>query len=143
MVDFTRPIFSARRCGLLAAIAPKIDGAAHDARSIRAALDAALDPTDEAQGELAANLKATTDSVHARLQTFASACSTRFANDQIGTLKDLQSVVSRTRSLALAMPVFFPHASLPRDSLTVSADAHFSPTDCKLVCADPPCSTLR
>jgi hypothetical protein len=150
MVDFTRPFFSAARCGLLEKLAPVLDALPanqRDAHGIRAAITKALDP-NAAPGspvrQLADNLKQDVQAFNRRGDAFVAACNARAADpaQQRQYHQDLQAVFHLNRERARKEKVMASAATLPRDEMVVRDDAHMDPETCTLVCARPPCAAL-
>ncbi|MBX7078521.1 MAG: hypothetical protein K1X88_04970 [Nannocystaceae bacterium] len=133
-IDFTRPLFSDARCGLLQFVPeslPQIDAA-----SIRAGLDAALAASAPATGSAAASLRehladtADAPAHRERVRSFLAACNAR---DDQPFLEDLLRYTSLTRDLVRSTTSLIEHAEqLPRASVQVASAAHLDPATCTL-----------
>lgn len=126
-IDFTAPIFSDTRCGLLE-LAPDLDTADRTADKIREGFIANLGSSGAA-GELAEKLGNPADSGdhQAAVDAFITACEGR---DEAEFMADAMQIVSQRRAEARGLNVFEFPATMPQDSLSVSADARLNPTTC-------------
>jgi hypothetical protein len=131
MVDFTRPVFSDDRCGLLQFV-PGIPNDELDPQRIRDGLIANLQSAGAAAGtpagELLANLEATgghDDKVNA----FTAACT---ATDKKTMVENALKVTSLNRNLARRLPVFEFPQTMPIDDLNVAPGTRFDPRTCDL-----------
>ncbi len=135
MVDFTRPLFSSDRCGLLSFV-PNMAVEDLTAAKVREALVAALEaesPTaTSAGGVLLANLKTTDDAAAhaAKVDAFTNACKALGSKPLV---ENALKITSLNRTQARGLPVFEFEATMPQDNLTVDQDARLSPTTCQLV----------
>lgn len=134
-IDFTRPLFSDARCGLLPLVPESLPTI--DAASIRAGLDTALAASNPAAGSAGATLRehlADTSDAPAhreRVRGFLAACDAR---DDQPMLEDLLRYTSLTRDLVRSTTSLIEHAEqLPRASATVATTAHLDPATCTLV----------
>jgi hypothetical protein len=130
-VDATRPIFSAKRCGLLEHV-PELPPADREAAEIRAAVEemlAKLGPADPAASELAANLESPRG-VKARVAAFMDACARRPSAE---LARDVVRWASWLREKARQQPVLEFRESLPVDDLDVPDGTHFDLASCTLV----------
>ncbi|MBX3162674.1 MAG: hypothetical protein KF773_42325 [Deltaproteobacteria bacterium] len=160
MVDFTRPVLSDDRCGLLSFV-PDLEPGDRKAAQIRDAILGALEREQPAAGspgaQLLAHLKANqggTPVDHRKtLQTYSSKCQARDAKQMVRDGLRLRSLhtqvvfgeVDARGSDVHAMSVFeFPN-TMPRDNVRVVANAaadnvtqislgsRWSPVDCTIV----------
>jgi hypothetical protein len=130
MVDFTRPIFSDDRCGLLTFVPKKLDKI--DAASIRDGLRANLESESPAAGSpgavLLANLKAAdTKDNDAKVDAFLNACK------GLGSkpfLQNAMQIVSLNRNKARELPIIEGASQLPADDQNVDSAARLDPKSC-------------
>ena len=139
-IDFTRPLFSDARCGLLAfapsyGAAPGIAKA--DPKSIRGGFIAALAQASPAAGsaaaELLANLSTTDDAPahRARAEAFVVACDAR---DDRALVDDILRFTQLTKSLVRSTTSLIEHPEqLSSTSFAVAATARLDPVTCSLV----------
>lgn len=130
-VDATRPIFSAKRCGLLEHV-PELPPADRNAAEIRAAIEAVLvklGPGDPVAVELAANLQSPRG-VKARVAAFMDACGRRPSAE---LARDVVAWASWLRERARQEAVLEFRESLPVDDLAVPDGTHFDLATCTLV----------
>jgi hypothetical protein len=136
-VDFTTPVFSDRRCGLLAH-APQIPvDTAHPADFAKALTDgfvknltATSTGPDSPEAELLANLQG--KDPRAGVTAFLTACSARAKSDSAAFVADLMTVQSRQRKRFRELPIFEHRELLPDDDLAPADSAHLDPVDCTL-----------
>jgi hypothetical protein len=133
-IDFTRPLFSDARCGLLS-FAPTATAAEPDA--IRDAFVTALQKAAPAAGtpgaSLLANLMdpADADAHRDRAKAFVAACDAR---DDRQLADDLLRFLQLTRNLVKTTTSLIEHQEqLASTSLPVASSAHLDPTTCTLV----------
>jgi len=135
MVDFTRPVFSDDRCGLLT-FAPKLAGEDLTASKIRAAFITSLEAETPAAGSpaatLLANLNNTSDAAThtAAVDAFTAACTSLGSRP---FLQNALAITSLNRDKARERPVFEFEPTMPSDNQTVNANARLHPTTCNLV----------
>jgi hypothetical protein len=129
-VDFTRPIFSDDRCGLLE-FAPDLDPADRTAEKIRRGfIDNLSGQSAGSPGaQLLASLENTGDSAEheAAVKAWLTACKAR---PQAEMMADVLKIASLWRNKARELPLFEFAAAMPFDDLSVAADAHFDPATC-------------
>ncbi len=147
MVDFTRPIFSARRCGLLEGRLTKRapPTTTRTAGEIGKAIGAALAGASaaSAEAELAAALAESPPSVTARVKALVAACNARsHATDSRPFLESFQAALSQKHNRARQVQVFEFSATMPGDDMVVALDAHFDPVTYEPTCDAPPCFQL-
>ena len=136
-IDFTRPVFSDQRCGLLG-MSPELDPAERDPAHIRDGFVAQLEAAAPADGTPAAQLLAAlgdtgdTQAHRDAVQAFADACQTRSRSDAMGLMTDLDKIASLLRDEARERPVLEFAESLPVDDLDVDPATRLSPADCTL-----------
>ncbi len=134
MVDFTRPVFSADRCGLLT-LAPKLAGADLNAAKLRDSFVSALEAETPAAGspaaQLLANLKTTDDAMAhvAKVDAFVNACK---ALGSRPFLENALAITSLNRNTARKLQIMEFPSTMPRDSQSVDADARLHPATCQL-----------
>jgi hypothetical protein len=148
MVDFTRPVFSEDRCGLLELV-PKIDVKDLNAANVKAALIEAIgNPADGTPAkELLNNLKSDRDKPSTASQAFVSACTARlntklevsFTKDGQqrtitvpAVLADYMKIVSLNRDTARERQVFEFPQTMPNDELTIAKASRLHPTTCEI-----------
>jgi hypothetical protein len=135
MVDFTRPVFSSDRCGLLS-FAPTLTSANMTAAKIRDGFIASLKDETPAAGSPAAtllkNLEAKTDAAahDGKVDAFVAACT---ALGSRPFLQNAMAITSLNRKTAKAMPIMEFDSTMPTDNQTVDSDARLHPTTCALV----------
>ncbi|MBK8235688.1 MAG: hypothetical protein IPK74_09050 [Deltaproteobacteria bacterium] len=133
-VDFTRPLFSDARCGLLAFAPTSGDATPTRLREgFVTALQAAAPAAGTPAAELLANLGDTDDSGshRTRVAAFAAACDAR---DDRAFVDDVLRVTQLSRELLRTTTSLIEHPEqLPRTELPVSAAAHLDPATCALV----------
>jgi hypothetical protein len=135
MVDFTRPVFSDDRCGLLT-FAPKLSGEDLTADKIRAGFISNLEAESPAEGSpaavLLANLKAAGDATahDAKVKTYTDACK---ALGSKPFLENSLQIVSLNRSKARELPFMEFPATIPTDNQNVDSAARLSPTTCQVI----------
>jgi hypothetical protein len=141
-VDFTRPLFSETRCGLLRDL--KLTWADVTtpsknvtAASVRNGIEKKLKAmtSDAAKQALAA--LTTPAEVTTRQTAYAAACSTRATNDPAGFMRDVLTVANRMRETAYQLPIYkFIPTSMPISAGaaagTPTANVRFRATDCTL-----------
>ncbi len=134
MVDFTRPIFSDDRCGLLT-FAPDLSGADLTAAKIRDGFIANLEAESPVAGSpaatLLANLKDTADATThtAKVDAFINACK---ALGSKPFMTNALTITSLNRTKARGLPVIEFGAAFPSDNLNVDPAARLHPTTCQL-----------
>jgi hypothetical protein len=134
MVDFTRPVFSSDRCGLLA-FAPTVAAEDMTAAKIKEAFIASLEaegPTaSSAGGVLLSNLKvANDDAAHdTKVDAFIAACT---ALGSRPFLTNALKIASLTRSEAKQSPIMEFESTMPTDSQNVASGSRLHPTTCAL-----------
>lgn len=138
MVDFTRPVFSKARCGLLDYV-PEL-GPDFTPEALKAAMIGALASADprSLDASEAAYLRALKDPddgpVHAaRLEDYQRACGLRSLEDGVEFTRDVLSYVSLLRDAIRDVPMMRGSENLPVDNLDVHPNAHFDPATCELV----------
>lgn len=135
MVDFTRPVFSDARCGLLSFVP---DLAAEDLTpaGIRGAVIAALQAESPTAGSpagvLLANLQNTGDAADhkAKVDAFTAACS---ALGSRTFLQNFLAITSLNREQARERPVLEFMQTLPTDDQSVAKTKALDPVSCQLV----------
>jgi hypothetical protein len=134
MVDFTRPVFSDDRCGLLTLGPRTLENI--NAQSIREAFITALSAESPAEGSpaavLLANLQATGDGAahDAKVTTFLDACK------NLGSrpfLTNALAITSLNRDKARERPIMEFESTMPSDSQSVDPNARLHPQTCNLV----------
>lgn len=134
MVDFTRPIFSDDRCGLVT-FAPELSAEDRNADAIRAGFIASLESAGPVAGSPAAdfleNLKAEGDgaSHDEAVNAFVAACEGLPSAD---FLENALTITSLNRDKARALPVFEFPATMPDDNLQVDPASRLHPTTCEV-----------
>jgi hypothetical protein len=135
IIDFTRPLYSEIRCGLLGAMPQTLDVELNPA-NIKAAVIAALEGSEEGTpaAELLANLKNEDPAAHdATVNTFIEACKAR---DKKAFLEDSVLIAIQRRDLARGEfhhSLFeFPQA-MPFAGIEVGPETHLDPVSCELV----------
>jgi hypothetical protein len=135
-VDFTTPVFSDRRCGLLKHVpAIPVDVAHPDAYAkaltdgLVQALQGAAQGSPEA--ELLQNLQDAAGP-QPRVTAFLNACATRANKDPNGLMLDALKIESRQRRRFRALPIFEHRELMPEDDLNVPDGARLDPVDCTL-----------
>jgi hypothetical protein len=129
LVDFTRPVFSDDRCGLLE-LSPVLASADLTPENIKAGFLAALG--DPAAGTPAAELKNNllTDGGHdAAVKVFTDAC------EALGSAPLVQNalrITSMNRATAANMRLFEFPQTMPTDSQSVAAGSRLGPVDCNI-----------
>ncbi len=129
LVDFTRPIFSADRCGLLDQM-PQGLPQGFTADDLKAATIEAFKTANPGtpEGDLLANLEA--EGGHqAVVDTFFNACSGLTSKQITERAMRIQSL---NRKQATELPVFEFAETLPSDNLRVDADSRLDPVSCDL-----------
>lgn len=128
VVDFTRPIFSDERCGLLD-FAPELDPADRTAEKIRQGFIDNLQGQSGAAGELLANLQAAGDSATHKttVEGWVQTCNAR---DKAAMMADVMKIASQRRNIARGLNVFEFPGTMPTDTLSVSESAKFNPETC-------------
>ncbi len=133
-IDFTRPLFSDARCGLLAST--PTSGSATPS-GLREGFVAALEATSPAAGtpaaEFLAHLVDTDDTAshRTRVAAFAAACDAR---EDRAFVDDVLRVTQLSRELVRNTTSLIEHAEqLPRTELSVAPGAHLDPATCALV----------
>jgi hypothetical protein len=133
-VDFTRPVFSNDRCGLLK-FAPELTDTITPAK-IREGFIAKLQAAAPAPGTPAAvlltnlNTPGDTSAHDAKFEAFAKAC------QNLGSTKLVQNAVaiaSLARNMARELPILEFAETLPFDNLKTDRHARLHPTTCELV----------
>jgi hypothetical protein len=132
MVDFTRPVFSEDRCGLLQLV-PGIPVEELTADRLRTELLAAVAgaPADSPADELRKNLE-TTDPLDAHVTNFTSFCEDRLTRDQAGLLDDVLKVASLNRDRARKLQIMEFPETMPDDTLQVAEGTRLHPESCTL-----------
>jgi hypothetical protein len=129
LVDFTRPIFSDDRCGLLDSV-PSIPVAELTAAKLKEGLLANLASASAGspEAELKKNLEATGghDTV---VQTFTDACTARPQKDM---LTDILKVMSVARDQARQLQVMEFPETMPDDSQSLAGGSRLDPNTCTL-----------
>ncbi len=134
MVDFTRPVFSSDRCGLLS-FAPTLSGADLTAAKIKTAfiesLEAESPTATSAAGTLLTNLKAANDADdHGRkVDAFVAACT---ALGSRPFLQNAMAVNSLVRSTAKMSPIMEFESTMPTDRQNVASGSRLHPATCQL-----------
>jgi hypothetical protein len=135
MVDFTRPVFSSDRCGLLS-FAPQLAADDLTAAKIKKGFIDALEAESPAAGSPAAvllkNLETANDgSAHDdKVDAFIAACT---ALGSRPFLENALAVNSLVRKTAREMPIMEFEATMPTDRQVVDPDARLHPATCALV----------
>jgi hypothetical protein len=131
-IDFTRPIFSDDRCGLLD-FAPALDEVELTAEKVRAGFVAKLRGAAPAAGTPAAQLLALlekTDDAHgAKVKAFFDACAAR---DKKELVADVLKVNSLWRNESRELQVMEFSETLPFDNLSVAHGTRLDPRTCRL-----------
>ncbi|HEU5058316.1 MAG TPA: hypothetical protein VFU21_17410 [Kofleriaceae bacterium] len=129
LVDFTRPIFSDERCGLLDAV-PSIPVAELTAAKLKEGLLANLSSASEGspEAELKKNLEATGGHDTA-VQAFTDACAARPQKDM---LTDVLKVMSAARDRARTLQVMEFPETMPDDNQSIAAASRLDPNTCTL-----------
>jgi hypothetical protein len=149
-VDFTRPIFSDDRCGLLS-FAPELALAERSAASIRdgflANLEAAPPSAGSPAAEFLANLRGDFDP-NAAIDAFLASCEALTGQrvdfrgvETSAWMANLIQVVSLNRAKARALPVFEFPQTMPADELSVPAGTRLHPKSCELTTEFVPVSS--
>lgn len=134
MVDFTRPIFSDDRCGLLT-FAPDLAGDQLTAQAVRDGFIASLQSESPADGSpgatLLASLKDTNDGAahDAKVDAFLAACK------GLGSrtfLANALAITSLNRNKARELPVIETPPMLPTDNQSVDPASRLDPNTCQL-----------
>ena len=137
LVDFTRPIFSDDRCGLLDAV-PSIPVAELTAAKLKEGLLANLASASEGspEAELKKNLEATGghDTV---VQAYTDACAARPQKDM---LTDVLKVMAVARDQARKLQVMEFPETMPDDSQSLAATSRLDPNTCTLATGFVPAS---
>jgi len=134
MVDFTRPVFSSDRCGLLSFV-PDLEGADITAQKIREGLIANLTAESPVEGSpgavLLANLQATDDAAAhtAKVDAFTNACKALPSKQLV---ENALEITSLNRTIARGMQVFEFAATMPSDNLSVNENARLDPKTCQI-----------
>ena len=138
-VDFTRPVYSATRCGLLQ-FAPTLDASKMTPDAIRDGFKASLAGKPGAAAELLKSLGSKADAAAhtAAAQAFMKACAARPAKDMIADIvaraSHLRNIVKTVHSTGGGQAgqgiIEFPE-TLPVDNLPDS-ERTFDPTTCTL-----------
>lgn len=134
MVDFTRPVFSDDRCGLLT-FAPELAAGDLNAQKVREGFIAKLEAETPADGSpgavLLASLKNTGDAADhtAKVDAFTAACT---ALGSRPFLENALAVTSLNRNKARDLPVIEFEATLPIDNQSVDDGARLDPKTCQL-----------
>jgi len=129
-IDFTRPVFSARRCGLLEFAPDSLDELTPD--KLKAGFIANLEGSeDPAAQQLLTNLQTADDAAthKAAVETFFNACKAR---PQDAHMADVMKMVTLTRNTARDLTVFEFPATMPFSELQVEEGTHFHPQTCEL-----------
>jgi hypothetical protein len=137
-VDFTTPVFSGRRCGLLKH-APAIPAdVQHPDVFAKALTDGfvqnlmASSPVDGSpESELLTNLQSRADP-QPRITSFLTACSNRAKADSPGFGVDLLKVQSLLRRKFRALPIFEHRELLPEDDFASPDGTRLDPVDCTI-----------
>jgi hypothetical protein len=130
MVDFTRPVFSTDRCGLLELV-PELPAAERTPAKLREGLLAALGSprAGTPAAWLAANLEATPSDHDRVLGTFVNACRDRPKRD---FMADALKVASLRRDELRRLPLIEFPETLPVDDLDVAPGTRLHPVTCEL-----------
>ena len=140
MVDFTRPIFSDDRCGLLT-FAPDLSGDQLTAAAVRDGFISALESESPAAGSpgatLLASLKSTSDGAEhdAKVEAFLTACK-GLGSRQF--LANALAITSLNRNKARELPVIETPPMLPTDNQSVDPASRLDPTTCQLTTSFSP-----
>ena len=126
-VDFTRPIFSEARCGLLDAV-PDVPPAERTAATVRAAIAKAGRGEGAPATELARNLD-DPRSIEPRIRHYLTTCAARDADD---FTRDVVAWVSQLRKQSRDRHVVEFAETLPFDDLPARPGLHFAPGTCTL-----------
>lgn len=126
-VDFTRPIFSKARCGLLSAV-PDVPPGERSARNIRDAIAKAAEGQGPAAAQLARNLE-DPRSIEPRVRHFLTTCAARDGQD---FTRDVVAWVSELRTRARQRHVVEFAETFPFDALKSRPGLHLSPGTCTL-----------
>jgi hypothetical protein len=130
-VDFTNPIWSDSRCGLLE-FAPELEEFTPETLRVGflAKLEGAEDGTPA--GQLRANLeeKENEQAHDDAVKAFKDACKAR---DKREFLEDTLFIVTARREQARALPVFEFHPALPMSTFNVDPGVHLDAVTCELV----------
>jgi len=135
MVDFTRPVFSDDRCGLLS-FAPDLTATNMTAKKVRDGFIANLEAETPVAGspaaQLLAHLKASNDTAahDATVDAFVAACT---ALGSKPFLQNSLAITSLNREKARQMPVFEFESTMPTDNQSVDANARLHPKTCQVV----------
>jgi hypothetical protein len=137
-VDFTTPVFSDRRCGLLTRVPNVPVDLSHPATYAKAItdgltsnLEAASPSTGSPEAELLQNLREA-GGPGARVTSFLKTCGERATKDPKGFMLDALKVESLRRAKFRALPIFEHRELLPDDDLVPTAVTHLDPVDCTL-----------
>ncbi|HET6610516.1 MAG TPA: hypothetical protein VFG83_00930 [Kofleriaceae bacterium] len=134
MVDFTRPVFSDDRCGLVT-FAPDLAPEERTPQGIRdgfiASLEAAAPVAGSPAADFLANLRAEGDGAahDAAVTAFLDACKGLASAD---FLENALTITSLNRDKARERQVFEFPETMPDDNLTVDPDSRLSPTTCQV-----------
>lgn len=138
MIDFTRPVFSAARCGMLDLVPELGPGVTPD--KLRAAMTDILASTDQTtrSPHESAYLNALRDVADAgehaeTLENFLLACGQRVGSDNDAFTRDVLAYVSLLRDKIRHVPMMRGPENLPVDDQVVDPTAHFDPVSCELV----------
>jgi hypothetical protein len=131
-VDFTRPIFSDERCGLLEFVPEGVDlNPVAISEGFAANVEAAAPADGTAAAQFLDNLKdpADADKHAGAAEAFLAACKERPSADMT---VDVMRVVSLRRNQARELPVFEFPETMPFDSLRVARSTRFDAVTCEL-----------
>jgi hypothetical protein len=135
MVDFTRPIFSDSRCGLLR-FAPDLESDKIDLDTLREGfsrnLEAASPRKGSPEAELLTNLRTPSqgksNGAHKkRVDAFLKACGARPKEE---FMVDVMKIASHRRSLARKLPLLEFPETMPVDDLRIGQQTRFDPETC-------------
>jgi hypothetical protein len=134
MVDFTRPIFSTDRCGLLS-FAPDVAAADLSPKNLREGFIAALEAETPAAGSPAATLlknfktSGDTDDHDGKVDAFVAACT---ALGSQPFLANAMAITSLNRNKGRELQVFEFESTMPIDNQSVNSNARLHPATCQL-----------
>lgn len=132
-VDFTRPIFSDERCGLLEFVPTNVDlNPVAISEGFAANIEAASPADGTAAAQFLTHLKDPADAdVHAdKAETFMDACKARPSEEMT---VDAMRIVSLRRNQARELPVFEFPETMPFDNVSIGRDARFDAETCEIV----------
>jgi hypothetical protein len=137
-VDFTTPVFSDRRCGLLQLVPTIPVDVAHPAAYAKvlrdglvSAISSAPHDANSPEADLLANLQ-NPSRPQARVTSFLKACAARGTADSGRLTLELMRVQSVQRRHFRALPIFEHRELLPEDDFGTPDGARLDPVDCTL-----------